>query len=354
MNRLKHLDVLRGLAITLMVLNHAGHYLTASPVSLPVYFFVYLTVAWAGPLFLFVSGYCLFLAYQRHPKFKYFLKRGLWLIGCGLLVNLLFYFEEPIYRGRILLTLGLGAIAVYPFLGLLKRPKAAGWLLLLSLIGILISPWIWLGLERISQPLFKDLFASEFPFYPWFLLLLLGSISAKLVAGLKAENLRTVYYRLIGFSLSVILIWFLASISSGRSLLWLFDYDLNVNGYWLPSILTWLWVLGGVIFWWALFGLLELRLATAQKDKLSFFNFISSLKMGFLAVLGREALLIYFLQFFLIITIGQKLLRISVAGFINYLIISSIIILILWCLAIFKERAGSTASSRAKLTDRIF
>ena len=358
MGRLKHLDVLRGMAIALMVLNHAGHYLMVSPVSLPVYFSVYLTVALAGPLFLFVSGYCLFLVYGRRPGFKHFLKRGLWLIACGLLINLFFYYDEPIYRGRILLTLGLGAIAVYPFLKLLERPKIAGWLFLLSLIGIFISPavwsWIWPAAEpAIWQPL-KELFASEFSFYPWFFILLSGAVSAKLISGLKKDFLPAAYRRLIIAGSAMMMLWFAGSIYCGRPMLWVFDYDANINGYWLPSALTWLWVLGGVIFWWGIFGLKDSEFPAATKQmESSFFNRIYSLKTGFLAVLGRQALLAYFLQFFLIITIGQKLLKISVTGFLCYLFASLIIILILWFSVICKTRAASMASSPAKPTGRI-
>jgi uncharacterized membrane protein len=354
MNRLKQLDSLRGLAIALMVLNHAGHYLTARPVSLPIYFSIYLTVAWAGPLFLFVSGYCLFLAYQCHPEFKRFLKRGLWLVVCGFLINLFFYFDEPFYRGRILLALGLGAMAIYPFLKMLKQPKTVGWLLSMSLLGIFISPWVCNLLGQINSPLFKDLFVSEFPLYPWFFVLLLGAVSAKLIVGLKAEYLAATYRWIAGAGTIMMLIWFVGSIYAGRLGLWLFSYDLNVNGYWLPSFLTWLWVLGGVIFWWAVFGLMELRLARIGQAKLPLFDFIYSLKANFLAVLGRQALLIYFLQFFLTITVGEKLLNFRVAGFLGYLFISLFIILILWCLAILKARAGSTASSRAKPMGKIF
>ena len=63
--RLAYLDVARGVALVLMVVNHTGRYwLTGTVESEPL---IYLTTSGAGPTFLFLVGFVLPLSYRSSP-----------------------------------------------------------------------------------------------------------------------------------------------------------------------------------------------------------------------------------------------------------------------------------------------
>jgi len=60
--RLLFLDALRGLALVYMVLNHTARWWLDAPMGRPRSHLIYVTVTLAGPLFLFLVGFCLPLA----------------------------------------------------------------------------------------------------------------------------------------------------------------------------------------------------------------------------------------------------------------------------------------------------
>src|SRR5215472_248125 len=57
--RLVFLDALRGFALIFMVVNHTGHEWQDRVMGWPWYYMVYLTMAVAAPIFLFLVGFCL-------------------------------------------------------------------------------------------------------------------------------------------------------------------------------------------------------------------------------------------------------------------------------------------------------
>src|SRR5262245_9941907 len=105
--RLVFLDALRGFALILMVLNHTSRWWQDGRMTYPRYYFIYLTMAVAAPIFLFLVGYCLPLslvrtrgeAAGRHllPTLGKYAVRGGRIILAGLLLNVLVFPEEPFW-----------------------------------------------------------------------------------------------------------------------------------------------------------------------------------------------------------------------------------------------------------------
>jgi len=324
MKRFNYIDWLRGLAIVFMVINHVGHYLVSQPLSsYLIYFSVYLTVTWAAPLFLFLTGYSLALGEQKMSalnkplSFKYFLKRGSVIILAGILVNVLFYWiEAPWYFGRVLLTIGCGLLLAYPLVKYLKTKRDLILAGLLSFGLILLYPLTFNSINAFvaQQTWLGQMAFGEFSFHPWLLLIFLGLIFGKYFSNLTVESQATVVKK-IGFGgISLLGIWLVLSLIYSRAFLFLFNYDFSLNNIWVPSNLTWLWIFGSLsVFFWLMFS----------------FQMKNYFWLRGLGILGRNALVVYFLQFFIIKTIGSEVLGISLSYFYQTVVADLIVILIL-------------------------
>lgn len=347
MKRLESIDAWRGLAVILMVINHAGHYLTpANFMPIWAYLAVYLTVTLAAPFFLFLIGVSLALSIKRATEnptqsfgFVYlkYAKRGVVLIGLGLLINLFFYYDEPLWRGRILLTIGLSSIIAYPFYYLASSRLKRLMLLLISLTGLLIFPLAYPAMQALalSQPLFGTIFLSEFPLYPWFFLVLIGLMAGRQYFS-QGELPDLIRKRIAVAGAIALSSWLAMSILLNGWQIFDFANDYNLNGYWNPSPLTWLWIFG----WLAL--------------SLNFFSgiYAGETRSRFLAkclpTLGRQAIALYFLQFFLIIIVGHKLLKIEIYDIISFALITSFIIYLLCLSRKFSSFASNMICARLK------
>ena len=190
--RFWEIDVLRGLAIVMMIsfhflfdLNYFGVY------PLDIYSgFLWLLARSTASIFLFLVGVSLSLshsravlsgAYQSEESmlFKY-LKRGLKIFLLGLLITLatwLFIPQEFIVFG-VLHFIGIAIILEYPFLNRKYLNLLLGVIFLGT--GILLAqytfsfPWfVWLGLQPTGF-----ITVDYFPLFPW-----LGVVSLGLFAG---------------------------------------------------------------------------------------------------------------------------------------------------------------------------
>lgn len=184
--RLWEVDTLRGIAIVMMVLFHTVFDLFSfGGFHFNVYsgFWYYFARACAT-LFIFVMGISLTVSAARTKErlkpgtshFAKFLKRGLFIFGCGMLITLVTYILFPgstIIFG-ILHLIGFSIILAYPFLGL------GIWNLFIGLgciaMGFVLQDqafdfsWLlWLGLKPVQ---FYTL--DYFPLFPWFGVALIG------------------------------------------------------------------------------------------------------------------------------------------------------------------------------------
>jgi uncharacterized membrane protein len=187
-SRLWEVDALRGVAILMMVLYHLLFDLVALG-GYPIDGFDSFWRLWAratATLFITLAGVSLTLSYARALSraapgaslFPKFLRRGLGVFGCGLLITAatwLLYPSEVVTFG-ILHFIGAGIVLAYPFLrlGWWNLPLGLGCFaagLALQMQNVALPfPWLlWLGLPPVRYATF-----DYFPLLPWFGLMLLG------------------------------------------------------------------------------------------------------------------------------------------------------------------------------------
>lgn len=342
MKRETYLDWLRGVAITLMVINHAASYLIVKPSPLFAHILAYLGVSLAGPIFLFVSGYVSALGFSNvgataKKNIQKSVQRFFYLIVCWLAVNLLFYFTEPWYRGRILLLFAISSLVAWPLTLLARKSWGRLLIIFVSLLAMFSFAWVAPLFAQISVawPVVGIIFFSEFPLWPW-----LGVFAGGIVAQSILESSDTTrekkekWFSVVGVGL--LATWFILSIIFGRYFLWLYQYDVGLNNYWSPSIITWLWTVGWL--------LLAIPVARPLCTRLA----------PILARVGQKAIWFYFVQFWLILTIGRGIFHLRAQTFFQLFILNLIIILILCFLATSNQFARITASNLVNPKGRIF
>src|SRR2546427_11122106 len=134
--RLACLDVCRGFALIVMVLNHTGRWWIAREVGWWRYWIVYGTVTVAAPIFLFLVGFVLPLSLHRHAgdivtpsRIWNYWRRGATIVAAGLLLNVIVFGsihlrslspEDSPLAGGVLQTIGLSIILMTPTAALLR------------------------------------------------------------------------------------------------------------------------------------------------------------------------------------------------------------------------------------------
>ncbi len=203
--RIIAIDILRGLVIVLMALDHTRDFwsLTAfDPTDVsqttPAWYFTRWITHLCAPLFVFLTGVGALLYGQKvQSKSKlrnYLFTRGLWLIILELtVVNLSWQFDYNHVFVAVIWILGWSMIILS---GLIYLPKK--WILITSLPFLLLHnfidddfmnklmgdySWIW---SFLHQPSIFNLFGSNFkidvfyPIIPWFSLMALGYVFGNL------------------------------------------------------------------------------------------------------------------------------------------------------------------------------
>lgn len=178
--RLWEIDMLRGIAVVLMVFYH---------LMWDLHFFGLFRgdingLGWQsfarsiGSTFMLLMGASLTLTYARHPSgARPFLLRGLKIFACGLVITAVTYLAIPdsfVIFG-ILHLLGLSTILAFPFLRMPRWAALAGGVVCMALGAwlnsmVVAEPWlIWLGVLQAGRAM-----ADYYPLLPWFGVVLLG------------------------------------------------------------------------------------------------------------------------------------------------------------------------------------
>lgn len=183
--RFWEVDLLRGLAIVLMVLYHLVFDLNYFAVyDIDIFSGLWLAVARASAsLFLLLVGLSLTLSHSRarllgqDDRFiSRLLKRSAWMLGLALGVTFVTYLfiDKGFIVFGVLHLIGLSLLLAYPFLRLHRANFVLG--LVFILLGLCIQtisvsfPWLlWLGLVPAG---FYSV--DYFPVFPWFGVILVG------------------------------------------------------------------------------------------------------------------------------------------------------------------------------------
>ena len=184
-NRFIELDILRGIAIALMVFLHILwdlDYFGVIPLNRNIYQIQFICPI----LFLILVGICLSVGYnKRHDQknydiHKYLIKRGFKIFSLGILltiITMIFINDRPIFFG-ILHCIGISIILSIFFL------RYRTYNLIFSTIVILVGLSIW-GMNFTNPTIFHLIFGLHqsdiwsttidyFPLFPWFGFTLLG------------------------------------------------------------------------------------------------------------------------------------------------------------------------------------
>jgi uncharacterized membrane protein len=323
MNRFKSIDVVRGLVMIIMALDHVRELmhvsaLTQSPTDLttttPILFFTRWITYLCAPVFVFLSGTSAYLSLQKKKNIAasrfYMIKRGLWLMLFDLIVmNFILYFDVQFHTvlfsvlacigfGFILLgvlfqlptkllgVIGLGIIITHGLYGMYTTE-------LNDITQSVLNPLLTLSVIPLSA---GKLFIVAYPPLPWFGIMLLGFSFGKMILSDFGKRDRQLV--LIGLSTIACFLFIRLLNGYGDQQPWSVQKDLlttllsffNVSKY-PPSLLFSLITLGIMFLLWGV----------AKR-----FN---PLLQNTLSVYGKVPLFYYVIHFLLIHLITLVVLR---------------------------------------------
>jgi uncharacterized membrane protein len=197
MKRLISIDVLRAIAILLMIQVHFVENLSQRKASSAMlYDLSQFLGTLAAPLFTFLLGLSLWLWLRKHTSSgrselglsKVAMRRGLFLFGAGLAFAVFIWLPKEVFNWDILTLLGASTFILFWL-----RKWSPRWLMGLAILVLLISPPLrtasdyashWRGDEYIYAFTMKDvalgfLLQGYFPVLPWLFFALVGFATGK-------------------------------------------------------------------------------------------------------------------------------------------------------------------------------
>jgi len=328
MGRLAFLDVFRGVALIVMVLNHTGRWWIGREMGWGRYWLVYGTVTVAAPIFLFLVGFVLPLSLHRHAgniatwsRLSPYWRRGAQIIAAGILLNVIVFGdinvlslspEESPWAGGVLQTIGLAIMVMAPTAALLRwrggRPALLGVAVVAYLLFLVAYEPLKTWLPKhpvIALTLFLD-----YPPWPWLCIVLLGLVLGWWWRDVAARGPDAPFFRNLALVGGVLVV--LAVVGE---LVWPsfphigFTRDRVLNHHWIPAPITTVWILGTVFLMLAFFYWLCERRGWRPDSH----NVVSSLTSRWLVVLGQTALMLYFVHQVIAYTLlGERGLPFSV------------------------------------------
>jgi len=318
--RVAFLDVARGVALLLMVVNHTARWWLGDAMEPGRSVLVYASVLVPGALFLLLVGFSLPLGRGGMARW---VRRGVALAVAGIALNVVVFPDEPAWRGRVLQTIALSVVLLGPAVPLLRRPAARVATLAVAALAyvayVASSPAlnVWLG----GHPGVAEVLFREFPPWPWLGVPLAGAALGwawleRRGRGDGAE--RRLFTALAAIAATAT--WAYAAIDWSRAASppLGFTRDVIVNDCWTPGAATLLLVAGGLalvlaLAWW----LTEVRRMTLRS----------------LGVLGRAALMLYLLHHVVVVTAVSRGLGWRADGWIAYVAANVLLVVALVAVA---------------------
>lgn len=301
--RLQFLDAVRGFALLLMIVNHTSRWWQDGTMGWPRYNLIYASMAVGAPLFLFLVGFCLPLSFaRRRPTAGLpavaakFLQRGGRLILASWLLNFVVFRDEPFWEGGVLQTIGLGIILALPPMLLLHRRGARSLLIAIALgaYALFSVSFAQVAAWLPAHPTLGRIFLFEFAPWPWISLVWIG-LALGWTWALQDTPARRARYLAIMSAVGVVFLalfvaWDWAH-GTPPHLSLAFKRDFILNNHWISRGVTNFLCLGSVFCILGLaYYLIEVR----------------RLPVGWLVVLGRTSLMLYFLHHVLVFTIARE------------------------------------------------
>ena len=316
--RLRFLDVVRGLAIVSMVINHTARFWIEGRMTWARYHLIYLSLTLAAPIFLFLVGFGLALARRRAGRgFSATLRRAALIIAGGYALNIVVFPNDPVWLGGVLLAIGLSIIALTPFVPFASSSRVRAALLVAAVImyaAFSVShPAVegWLARHR----LIGQLFFFDFAPWPWISLPLVGLVLGSVFVQSLQESPRAVSrYMLVMAEAGVacLIAFFALDWWFGTSNRFGMLRDFVLNDHWVPRGFTLLWVFGTIF--------LELAAAYWLVERLQ-------LPARWFVSLGRTAFMLYFAHQVVVVTIVKRLLGVSFTGWPSFWLANAVLLI---------------------------
>ncbi len=301
--RLQFLDAVRGFALLMMIVNHTARWWQDKAMGWPRYNLIYVSMAVGAPLFLFLVGFCMPLSFaRRRPTGSLasvaskFLQRGARLVLASWLLNFLVFRDEPFWEGGVLQTIGLGIILALPPMLVLHRRGARTALLVLAVgLYVLFSvSYAQVLAWAPHHPVIGRIFLFEFAPWPWISLVWVG-LALGWTWALLDTPARRVRYLTIMTAVGVVCLAALAiwdwQHGMPLHLSLSFKRDFVVNNHWIPRGVSNFLCLGVV------FVLIGLAYYLVE---------VKRLPAGWLVVLGRTSLMLYFVHHLIVLTLTNE------------------------------------------------
>jgi len=226
-NRIESIDVLRGVVMVIMALDHVRDYFyygsffndpTNLETTTPILFFTRFITHYCAPVFVFLAGTSAFLYGSKKTKselFKFLFTRGLWLIFLELVVNNLIWTFDLSYSFpivQVIWAIGVSMVCLSFLIYLPKKIILVFGVLLVAghnaLDGIVmegqsLQAMIWYFLHQQQMLVYGDdfIFLIQYPLIPWIGLMALGYCFGQLYARDFDAQVRKNWLLNLGFAL---------------------------------------------------------------------------------------------------------------------------------------------------------
>jgi uncharacterized membrane protein len=228
-NRIESIDILRGVVMVLMALDHARGYFyynafLSDPTNLedttPFLFFTRFITHYCAPVFVFLAGTSAFLYGSKKSKlelFKFLFTRGIWLVFLELVVNnfiWFFDFNYTLINLQVIWAIGCSMICLSFLIFLQKKIILTIGILLIvghnlldniQMTGESFQSILWYILKQKDSISSSDhLILFNYPIIPWIGLMALGYLFGTFYQKGYEVNLRRKWLLSLGIGLVAI------------------------------------------------------------------------------------------------------------------------------------------------------
>lgn len=182
-----NIDFARGVAILIMILANSAPYLL---INIEVPFWLRFTFSFAAPIFIFLSGYSLNLAFQSNKSIKKILIRPIQILFIAIVIDCFVWKIMPFQTFDVLYAIGISQLLLITIHNI--KPKIKLLLLILALFVYALLTFQYdyrfhlieneLCLDNfkvfsINSSIRRMLFDGWFPLMPWFIVSLIGHLA---------------------------------------------------------------------------------------------------------------------------------------------------------------------------------